>query len=237
MVEKLVELINNSRNIVFFGGAGVSTASGIPDFRSNSGLFKENPEYLLSDTYYQKNTKDFFDFYRENMIYLDIKPNITHEFLVKLENIGKLKGIITQNIDGLHQLAGSKKVIELHGNVYRNYCEVCKKPYGIKSIMVEGIPRCVCGGTIRPDVTLYEENLNMNYFEEAQKLINKADLIIVAGTSLVVYPAASLIGNGVEGKLVLINKTSTNYDYIADILLKEDMNLIFKRLNEKLFCK
>ncbi len=237
MIEKLIELINKSENIVFFGGAGVSTASGIPDFRSNKGLFKHNPEYLLSYTFYRKNPQDFFDFYRNNMIFLDVKPNMTHKFLVNLEKIGKLKGIITQNIDGLHQKAGSKNVIELHGSIYRNYCELCREPYDIGSVMVEGVPHCTCGGIIRPDVTLYEESLNMNNFQEAQNMIDKADLIIVAGTSLVVYPAASLIGNGFRGKLVLINKASTNYDNIADILLHEDMNLIFESLNKKINSK
>lgn len=237
MLEKLIKLIDKSNNIVFFGGAGVSTASGIPDFRSAKGLYTYNPEYMLSYTFYRKNTREFFDFYRNNMIYLDVKANITHKVLAKLEEMGKLKGIITQNIDGLHQMAGSKNVLELHGSIYRNYCELCREPYGIGSVMVEGIPHCTCGGIIRPGITLYEESLNEEVFTKAEELLEKADLIIVAGTSLVVYPAASLIKSQFKKKLILINKTSTDYDNMANILLNKDMTFIFEEIDKKINSK
>lgn len=227
-IEKLQEIIDDSDNIVFFGGAGVSTESGIPDFRSESGIFKslkkygDTPERLVSHSYYLEHTDKFFSYYKDCLIFPEAEPNPAHYTLARLEKEGKLKAIITQNIDGLHQKAGSKNVLELHGSVYRNYCEICKKEYDHAFILEsEGIPHCTCGGIIKPDVILYEEALDMNILNKSAEYIMSADTLIVGGTSLVVYPAAGLI-NYFKGKnLVLINKSQTDYDNLATLVINE----------------
>ncbi len=227
-IEKLQEIIDASDNIVFFGGAGVSTESGIPDFRSESGIFKslekygDTPERLVSHSYYLEHTDKFFSYYKDCLIFPEVEPNPAHYTLARLEKEGKLKAIITQNIDGLHQKAGSKNVLELHGSVYRNYCEICKKEYDLNFILEsEGIPHCTCGGIIKPDVILYEEALDMNILNKSVEYIMSADTLIVGGTSLVVYPAAGHI-NYFKGKnLVLINKSQTDYDNLATLVINE----------------
>ena len=227
-IEKLQESIDASDNIVFFGGAGVSTESGIPDFRSESGIFKslekygDTPERLVSHSYYLEHTDKFFSYYKDCLIFPEAEPNPAHYTLARLEKEGKLKAIITQNIDGLHQKAGSKNVLELHGIVYRNYCEICKKEYDLNFILEsEGIPHCTCGGIIKPDVVLYEEALDMNILNKSAQYIMSADTLIVGGTSLAVYPAAGLI-NYFKGKnLVLINKSKTDYDLLASLVINE----------------
>lgn len=227
-IEKLQEIIDASDNIVFFGGAGVSTESGIPDFRSESGIFKslekygDTPERLVSHSYYLEHTDKFFSYYKDCLIFPEAEPNPAHYTLARLEKEGKLKAIITQNIDDLHQKAGSKNVLELHGIVYRNYCEICKKEYDLNFILEsEGIPHCTCGGIIKPDVVLYEEALDMNILNKSAQYIMSADTLIVGGTSLVVYPAAGLI-NYFKGKnLVLINKSKTDYDLLASLVINE----------------
>lgn len=227
-IEKLQEIIYASDNIVFFGGAGVSTESGIPDFRSESGIFKslekygDTPERLVSHSYYLEHTDKFFSYYKDCLIFPEAEPNPAHYTLARLEKEGKLKAIITQNIDGLHQKAGSKNVLELHGSVYRNYCEICKKEYNLDFILEsEGIPHCTCGGIIKPDVVLYEEALDMNILNKSAQYIMSADTLIVGGTSLAVYPAAGLI-NYFKGKnLVLINKSKTDYDLLASLVINE----------------
>ncbi|MCI7355414.1 MAG: NAD-dependent protein deacylase [Methanobrevibacter smithii] len=227
-IEKLQEIIDASDNIVFFGGAGVSTESGIPDFRSESGIFKslekygDTPERLVSHSYYLEHTDKFFSYYKDCLIFPEAEPNPAHYTLARLEKEGKLKAIITQNIDGLHQKAGSKNVLELHGIVYRNYCEICKKEYDLNFILEsEGIPHCTCGGIIKPDVVLYEEALDMNILNKSAQYIMSADTLIVGGTSLVVYPTAGLI-NYFKGKnLVLINKSKTDYDLLASLVINE----------------
>lgn len=227
-IEKLQEIIDASDNIVFFGGAGVSTESGIPDFRSESGIFKSLEKYgdtserLVSHSYYLEHTDKFFSYYKDCLIFPEVEPNPAHYTLARLEKEGKLKAIITQNIDGLHQKAGSKNVLELHGSVYRNYCEICKKEYDLNFILEsEGIPHCTCGGIIKPDVILYEEALDMNILNKSVEYIMSADTLIVGGTSLVVYPAAGLI-NYFKGKnLVLINKSQTDYDNLATLVINE----------------
>lgn len=208
--KELMDIINNSSNIVFFGGAGVSTASNIPDFRGSNGLYKHSPEEIISHTFFMEHTKEFFEFYFSKMIYLKAKPNECHKFLYALEKVGKLRAIVTQNIDNLHQEAGNKNVIELHGSTKRNYCMKCGKYYDIsdevfKKINYHGIPRCSCGGIIKPDVVLYEEQLNEDSINQALNVISKCDVLIVAGTSLVVYPAASFIKYFNGRKLVVIN--------------------------------
>lgn len=227
-IEKLQEIIYASDNIVFFGGAGVSTESGIPDFRSESGIFKslekygDTPERLVSHSYYLEHTEEFFSYYKDCLIFPEAEPNSAHYTLARLEKEGKLKAIITQNIDGLHKKAGSKNVLELHGSVYRNYCEICKKEYNLDFILEsEGIPHCTCGGIIKHDVVLYEEALDMNILNKSAQYIMSADTLIVGGTSLVVYPAAGLI-NYFKGKnLVLINKSQTDYDNLATLVINE----------------
>ncbi len=224
MYKDLKDIIRNSDNIVFFGGAGVSTESGIPDFRSTDGLYNQRykfpPEIILSHTFFMKNTADFFDFYREKMIFPSARPNKAHIALAKLEQMGKLKAIITQNIDGLHQSAGSKEVLELHGSVLRNYCMKCHKFFGLDAIInSSGIPKCDCGGTIKPDVVLYEEGLDNNIIYRSVDYISKAEILIVGGTSLNVYPAAGLINYFSGKKLVLINKSVTQADNNADIVI------------------
>ena len=227
-INQLQEIINSSDNIVFFGGAGVSTESGIPDFRSESGIFKslkkygDTPERLVSHTYYQENTEKFYEYYKDNLIFKDAEPNPAHITLAKLENAGKLKAIITQNIDGLHQKAGSKEVLELHGSIQRNYCQICGKEYGLNHILEsDGIPKCECGGIVKPDVVLYEEPLNNAVMSFAIDYISHADTLIIGGTSLVVYPAAGLINYFNGDNLVLINKSETPYDNLATLVIND----------------
>lgn len=232
------EIINRSNNIVFFGGAGVSTESGIPDFRSTDGLYNEKykypPETILSHSFFMKNTEEFYDFYKSKMLFLDAKPNIAHIKLAELERLGKLKAIITQNIDNLHQMAGSKNVLELHGSVHRNYCMKCGKFYDVNFMANSvGVPKCQCGGTIKPDVVLYEEGLDEEILEKAMYYIKNADVLIVGGTSLVVYPAAGLINYFHGDKLIIINKSLTIMDRIADLVIKESIGKVFEELEIK----
>jgi len=228
-ISRLAELIKQSRNIVFFGGAGVSTESGIPDFRSKTGLYSAQevygypPESLLSYTFFRQKTDLFFRYYRENLITSDAKPNPAHFALAKLEERGKLTAVITQNIDGLHQAAGSKNVLELHGSNHRHFCMKCAEKYTLDYILKqETIPQCEkCGGLVRPDVVLYEERLNDAVMSAAIRAIESADLLIVGGTSLVVYPAAGLIDYFTGDNLVLINKSETNHDKRAQLVINE----------------
>lgn len=230
-MERLIKWIEESKNIVFFGGAGVSTESGIPDFRGVAGLYSHSPEYLLSRTYFDSNTGEFYEFYRKHMVYEKAKPGTTHVALARLEEAGKLRAVITQNIDGLHQEAGSKSVIELHGGIRDNYCMDCGRYHSLKYVMgTEGIPRCEeCGGVVKPRVTLYEEPLDMEEFERAIRYIREADLLIVGGTSLVVQPAASLIDYYRGDRLVLINKGRTPYDSRADLVIDSSLESVFER--------
>lgn len=210
-IEALRQMVESSDNIVFFGGAGVSTESGIPDFRSVDGLYHQKfaypPETMLSHTFYVRHKQEFFDFYRAKMLALDAQPNAAHRKLARWEREGKLKAVITQNIDGLHQKAGSREVLELHGSVLRNYCERCHKFYGVEAVAEsQGVPKCTCGGDIKPDVVLYEEGLDENVMTRALRYIENADMLIIGGTSLVVYPAAGLVRYYRGHKLVVINK-------------------------------
>lgn len=234
-IKKLKEIISESNNIVFFGGAGVSTESGIPDFRSTDGLYHETydypPETILSHTFFQRKPKDFFCFYRDKMLCLDAKPNAAHRKLAQWEKEGKLKAVITQNIDGLHQAAGSSKVLELHGSVLRNYCTKCGRLYSAESILNStDVPKCECGGNIKPDVVLYEEGLNQEILSEAARCISEADVLIIGGTSLVVYPAAGMIDYYQGHKLVLINKSPTSRDQAADLLIQGSLGEILGQL-------
>ena len=237
LVDHLKLLIDESENIVFFGGAGVSTESNIPDFRSQGGLFQtlENqaypPETILSHRFFMKHTESFYAFYKEKMIYEEARPNAAHIALSLLEARGKLKAVITQNIDGLHQMAGSNNVFELHGSIHRNYCMQCGKFYGLdKVILSNTIPKCdVCGGTIKPDVVLYEENLDERTIEGAIHAIAQADLMIVGGTSLIVYPAAGLLDYYRGKKLVLINKSKTSQDHRALIQINASIGDVLSR--------
>ena len=234
-MERLRKIVDESDNIVFFGGAGVSTESGIPDFRSTDGLYHQQydypPETILSHTFFVRKPEEFFRFYRDKMLALDAKPNAAHEKLAQWEREGKLKAVITQNIDGLHQAAGSRKVLELHGSVLRNYCMKCGRFYDARFVQSrEGIPRCDCGGVIKPDVVLYEESLDMETMQEAAACIRQADVLIVGGTSLVVYPAAGLIDYYRGNKLVLINRTPTGRDDMTDLVLSGSIGEIFTAL-------
>ena len=234
-INELKKIIDNSDNIVFFGGAGVSTASNIPDFRSKDGLYnkkyKYNPEEILSHNFFINNTKDFYEFYFDKMIYIDAKPNFCHLKLAELENKNKLKGIITQNIDNLHQMADSKNVLELHGSVYRNYCTKCNKFYDLNYMLNnKNNLVCKCGGFIKPDVVLYGEMLNENILNESINLIKNCDTLIVGGTSLNVYPAAGLINYFRGNNLILINKEKTPYDYMANLVINDDINEVFKKI-------
>lgn len=216
-IEKLQQMIDGSRRIVFFGGAGVSTESGIPDFRSVDGLYHQKfdypPETILSHSFFISHTAEFFDFYRQKMICLTARPNAAHRKLAELEAAGRLSAVVTQNIDGLHQMAGSKNVLEPHGSVHRNYCQKCHKCYSAEEILNStGIPRCSCGGLIKPDVVLYEEQLDSRTIDESLRYISEADMLIIAGTSLTVYPAASLIRYFCGSYLVLINRDPTPMD-------------------------
>lgn len=223
-ITKLQQMIDESHSIVFFGGAGVSTESGIPDFRSVDGLYHQKydypPETILSHTFYRNKTDEFYRFYKDKMLCLDAKPNAAHLKLAELEAAGKLTAVVTQNIDGLHQAAGSKKVYELHGSVLRNYCENCGGFFGAEYILnADGVPKCSCGGEIKPDVVLYEEGLDNQVLGGAIKAISEADMLIIGGTSLVVYPAAGLIDYYQGKKLVLINKAPTSRDSMADLVI------------------
>ena len=225
-VAELGAAINRSGNIVFFGGAGVSTESGIPDFRSAGGLYDGAegvypPERMLSHSFFISHTKEFFKFYREKMLYPDARPNRAHEKLAELERAGRLRAVITQNIDGLHQKAGSKNVIELHGSVSRNYCTRCKKAHDARRIIEsDGVPVCECLGVVRPDIVLYEEELNQNDIARALELIEQADMLIIGGTSLAVYPANSLVRYYTGDKLIIINKTETHFDSRAALTVR-----------------
>lgn len=230
--EKLKELINGSNNIVFFGGAGVSTESGIPDFRSTDGLYHQEydypPETILSHSFFMRNPEEFYRFYKNKMLCLDAKPNMAHKKLAELEKAGKLKAVITQNIDGLHQAAGSKEVLELHGSVHRNYCMKCGKFYDAEYMLhAEGVPTCSCGGRIKPDVVLYEEGLDMTVMARAIQAIQDADMLIIGGTSLIVYPAAGLIDYYRGNKLVVINMSVTSQDKNADLVIQEPIGKVF----------
>lgn len=235
-VKQLNEWVKTTDNIVFFGGAGVSTESGIPDFRSVDGLYNQQydypPETILSHTFYRRNLEEFYRFYRAKMLCLDAKPNAAHLKLAQWEQEGKLKAVVTQNIDGLHQAAGSKVVLELHGSVLRNYCESCGKFYDAEYILhSEGVPACECGGSIKPDVVLYEEGLDQKTLSNAIRCISEADVLIVGGTSLAVYPAAGLLDYYNGHKLVLVNKTPTPRDSIADLVVQGSIGEIFSQLD------
>lgn len=237
MDEKILTLkrwIDESSNIVFFGGAGVSTESGIPDFRSVDGLYQQKykypPETIVSHTFLTRRPDEFFEFYKEKMVApaLNAKPNKAHMRLASLEKEGKLKAVITQNIDNLHQDAGSKEVLQLHGTIMKNYCDRCHKKYSVDEVLAsKGVPRCECGGTIRPDVVLYEEGLDMDVMDRAIRYIQEADLLIVGGTSLVVYPAAGLIRYYRGNKLALVNLSETSQDQFADLVIHEKIGEVF----------
>lgn len=237
-VEKIVEIITNSDNVVFFGGAGVSTESGIPDFRSVDGLYNQKydypPETILSHTFYRRKTTEFYRFYRDKMICKEAKPNVIHQVLAKLEDQGKVKAVITQNIDGLHQMAGSKEVLELHGSVHRNYCEECGKFFDADFIMQsKDVPKCDesgCEGFVKPDVVLYEEGLDDETIRKSIEYIRNADVLIVGGTSLAVYPAAGLIDYYRGNKLILINKSATAKDSVADYIYQGSLSEVFSKL-------
>lgn len=225
-IAKLQEMINESNCIVFFGGAGVSTESNIPDFRSADGLYQEKyhypPEQVVSHTFFVQKTEIFYDFYKSKMMFLDAKPNKAHLKLAELEQAGKLSAVITQNIDGLHQMAGSKKVYELHGSIHRNYCQKCGKFYDAKYVKeVPGIPYCECGGIIKPDVVLYEESLDHTTIQKSIQAIRESDMLIIGGTSLVVYPAAGFIDYFRGDRLVVLNKSTTSRDAYADLCIQE----------------
>ena len=240
MEKQLENIIKNSKNIVFFGGAGVSTESNIPDFRSESGLYSaqqqygRSPEEMLSHTFFIRNMETFFDYYKKNLIYPDAEPNAAHKALAKLEAEGKVKAVVTQNIDGLHQKAGSKNVYELHGSVLRNYCMKCHQFYPVEYIMDEencenGVPKCrKCGGVVKPDVVLYEEALDEACLTAAVEAISTADTLIIGGTSLVVYPAAGLIRYFRGNNLVLINKSATPYDGKADLVIHDAIGKVME---------
>ncbi len=234
-IEQLKQWVTDSPNIVFFGGAGVSTESGIPDFRSKDGLYHQKydypPEEILSRTFFDRKTEEFYRFYRDKLNSLQYEPNVTHYKLAQMEQAGKLKAVVTQNIDGLHQKAGSKNVLELHGSVLRNTCMKCGKFHTAEEVFgSEGIPRCECGGIIKPDVVLYEEGLDGKIMERAAKAIYDADVLIVAGTSLTVYPAAGMIRYYRGKRLVLINRDATPYDSEANLVIHESMGEVFSQL-------
>lgn len=234
-IEKLQRWIDENSNIVFFGGAGVSTESGIPDFRSVDGLYNQQykypPETIISHSFFIQNTEEFYDFYKKKMIFLDAKPNNAHLKLTELEDKGKLKAVITQNIDGLHQIAGTKNVLELHGSIHRNYCQKCNRHYNVEVVVdSKTIPKCECGGIIKPDVVLYEESLDSHILQESIKYISDADMLIIGGTSLAVYPAAGLVNYYRKDKLVLINKSSTPYDNRADLLIHGNIAEVLNKI-------
>ncbi len=230
-LETLKSWVENSDNVVFFGGAGVSTESNVPDFRSADGLYNLKydypPETIISHSFYMRNPKEFYRFYKDRMLYPDAKPNPAHLALAKLEEEGRLKAVITQNIDGLHQAAGSKKVLELHGSVHRNYCTSCGKFYDMNAVLEQdGVPYCSCGGRIKPDVVLYEESLDSDVIEESLRYISNADVLIIGGTSLTVYPAAGFIHYYNGKKLVLINKSATPMDRQANLVINQPIGQV-----------
>ena len=234
-IQKLKQWIEESNRIVVFTGAGVSTESGIPDFRSVDGLYSQKfeypPETIISHSFYERNPEYFFRFYREKMLPLGFEPNIAHNMFARWEQQGKLLAVVTQNIDGLHQKAGSKRVYELHGSVLRNYCTRCGKSHSAEFVKDStGVPRCECGGIVKPDVVLYEESLNQETIEKSVSAIHRADLLIVAGTSLTVYPAAGLINYYQGNRLVLINRDATPYDRHADLVFHESLGSVFSQL-------
>ena len=234
-IEKLQKIIDESRNIVFFGGAGVSTESGIPDFRSQDGLYNQKydypPETILSHTFFMRKPEEFFKFYRDKMLCDTAKPNAAHLKLAEMEQTGKLKAVITQNIDNLHQMAGSKKVLELHGSVYRNHCMKCGEFYDFKYMKEsKGVPRCSCGGMIKPDVVLYEEGLDSQTINGAVRAISKADMLIIGGTSLVVYPAAGMIDYFKGKYLAVLNRDATSRDKQADLCITDPIGEVLGRI-------
>ena len=240
-LKELQDIIDQSQRIVFFGGAGVSTESDIPDFRSSDGVYSVTlgrhftAEQLVSHTMFERYPEDFFDFYKKYLLYPDAKPNAAHRYLAWLEETGKLKAVVTQNIDSLHEMAGSKKVLKLHGSADRNYCTSCQRFYDLESFLaLEGpVPHCLdCGKVVKPDVTLYEEALDMEIFSQAAKAIREADLLIIGGTSLVVYPAASLIQYLQGEKLVVINRTSIPQDKQADLVIEGKIGQVFSKLRQ-----
>jgi len=235
MPETLQQIMDQSRSVVFFGGAGVSTESGIPDFRSVDGLYHQKydipPEQILSHTYFMHFPEEFFRFYRDKMLCLDAKPNAAHRALARMEQAGKLRAVVTQNIDGLHQAAGSKTVWELHGSIHRNYCTRCRKFYDVAYIRdCAGVPKCSCGGTVKPDVVLYEESLDQHTCNQAIRAISGADTLIVAGTSLTVYPAAGMLQYFRGRRLVLINRDETAMDAKADLVIREKVGQVLDAL-------
>lgn len=234
-IEQLQNWIDESENIVFFGGAGVSTESGIPDFRSVDGIYHQKynypPETIISRSFYDTRTAEFYEFYRDRMLFPDAKPNAAHRKLAELERAGRLTAVVTQNIDGLHQMAGSKNVLELHGSVHRNTCRRCGKSYGLDFIVSSsGVPHCTCGGEVKPDVVLYEESLDSRTMQRAVEAISSADMLLIGGTSLVVYPAAGMVNYYRGSKLVLINKASTAFDSRADLFLQGKIGEIFAQI-------
>ena len=234
-IKTLQQWVDESSSIVFFGGAGVSTESGIPDFRSVDGLYHQKydypPEEILSHTFFKRQPEEFYRFYRDKMLCLDAKPNAAHEKLAELEKAGKLRSVVTQNIDGLHPKAGSKRVWELHGSVHRNYCTRCGRFYPVEEVQNStGIPKCSCGGTIKPDVVLYEEGLDNDTIQGALRDIMNADMLIIGGTSLAVYPAASLVTYYRGSRLVLINKSATPYDSHANLIITEPIGKMFSQI-------
>lgn len=234
-IEKLKQIVAESNNIVFFGGAGVSTESGIPDFRSVDGLYNQKykypPETMVSHSFYRSHTDEFFEFYRNKMIALNTKPNAAHLKLAKLEEEGKVKAVVTQNIDGLHYAAGSKVVLELHGSVHRNYCEKCGKFYPVEYVVnADNVPYCECGGIVKPDVVLYEEGLDSNVIQKTVEYIRKAETLIIGGTSLAVYPAASFIDYFSGKHLIVINMDKTARDVHADLLINEKIGEVFAQI-------
>jgi len=241
-LKKAVNIVKESFNIVAFTGAGVSTESNIPDFRSANGLYsnkkkyKYPPEHIISHSFFMDHTEEFYDYYRNNMVYMDAKPNKCHIALAELEKAGRIKAVITQNIDGLHQAAGSRNVLELHGSVNRNYCMKCKKKFDLEYVMdmSKPIPLCdECGGIVRPDVVLYEEQLDYNILDKSVSYIRSADVLMILGTSLVVYPAAGLVDYYKGDKLILINKSSTPYDYRAQVIINDKCGKIMSRIADK----
>lgn len=230
--QQLKEWLDSSGNIVFFGGAGVSTESGIPDFRSVDGLYNQQyqypPETIISHSFYVRYPEEFYRFYKDRMLFTDASPNAAHLALARLEDMGKLKAVITQNIDGLHQMAGSREVLELHGSVHRNYCTRCGEFYDLDYVVQsQGVPHCACGGVIKPDVVLYEEGLDGKTLQKSVDYIRNADMLIIGGTSLVVYPAAGLIDYYRGNKLVLINKGATTRDSQADLVISDSIGEVF----------
>ena len=235
-LEQLQNMINTSNNIVFFGGAGVSTESGLPDFRGSNGLYNQNqkcnPEMILSHTYFENHPKEFYEFYKDNLLNLDVKPNAAHFKLAELEKAGKLLAVITQNVDGLHQAAGSKNVLELHGTAHENYCLECGEVYDAYFVKnSKGVPHCTkCGGVLKPNLVLYDEMLDLDVLTQARRTIAKADMLIVAGTSLKVYPAADLVNSFFGKYLVIINKTKLKTYLPNEVFMQENVSELFAKL-------